>query len=83
VKTRVWNCQPDAGVAVLSNAPRGWENAMCYSRNYRIFEEQQRKAQEQAIEERRSGVIDQLLGDANKQSDKAKESPVKEIAPAK
>ena len=56
---------------------------MCYSRDYQIFEDQEKKAQEQANQERRSGVIDKLLDDANKQGDKAKEIPVKDIAPAK
>jgi hypothetical protein len=59
------------------------ENAMCYSRDYRIFEDQQKKAQEQANQARRSDVIDKLLGDANKQGDKAEELPVKDIATAK
>jgi hypothetical protein len=56
---------------------------MCYSRDDKIFEDQQKKAQEQANQQRRSGVIDKLLGEANKQGDKAKEMPVKDVAPAK
>jgi hypothetical protein len=56
---------------------------MCYSRDYKIFEDQQKKAQEQANQERRSGIIDKLRGDANKLGDTAKEMPVKDIAPAK
>jgi hypothetical protein len=59
------------------------EDAMCYSRDYKVFEDQQKKAQEQASQERRSGAIDKLLGDANKQDDNAKKAPVKDIAPAK
>jgi hypothetical protein len=35
-------------------------------------------------QERRTGVIDKLLDDANKQGDKVKEAtPVKDVAPAK
>ena len=59
------------------------EDVMCYSRDDKIFEDQQKKAQEQANQQRRSGVIDKLLGEANKQGDKAKEMPVKDVAPAK
>jgi hypothetical protein len=57
---------------------------MCYSWDYKGFEDQQKKAQEQANEERRTGVIDKLLDDANKQSDKANEATlVKDVATAK
>jgi hypothetical protein len=60
------------------------EETMCYSRDYKVFEDQQKKAQEQANQGRRTGVIDKLLDDANKQGDKAKEAtPVKDVAPAK
>lgn len=58
------------------------EDAMCYSRDYRIFDD--RKAQE-TRQERRAGVIDRLLEDANKHGGKTKaeEPPVKDIVPAK
>jgi hypothetical protein len=57
---------------------------MCYSRDFKPFDDQQKKAQEQANQERRTGVIDKLLDDANKQGEKAKEAtPVKDVAPAK
>jgi hypothetical protein len=60
------------------------EETMCYSRDYKVFEDQQKKAQEQANQGRRTGVIDKLLDDANKQGDKVKEAtPVKDVAPAK
>jgi hypothetical protein len=59
------------------------EETMCYSRDYKVFEDQQ-KAREQANQGRRTGVIDKLLDDANKQGDKVKEAtPVKDVAPAK
>ena len=57
---------------------------MCYSRDYKVFEDQQKKAQEQANQGRRTGVIDKLLDDANKQGDNVKEATsVKDVAPAK
>jgi hypothetical protein len=74
----------DGGVAILSVRAPQMEEAMCYSRDYKVFEDQQKKAQAQANQERHTGVIDKLLDDANKQGDKAKEAtPVKDVAPAK
>ena len=58
---------------------------MCYEIDYKFLAEQ-KKAQEARIkQERRAGVVDQLLNDANKQGDDAKTegTPVKEVAPAK
>ncbi len=58
---------------------------MCWEIDYKLFAEQ-KKAQEIRIEqERRAGVIDQLLNEANKQGEKsnAEGTPVKEAAPAK
>jgi len=59
------------------------EDAMCYSRDYRNFDD--KKKAEDTRQERRAGVIERLLGDANKHSKKPKveEPPVKDIAPAK
>jgi hypothetical protein len=56
---------------------------MCYSRDYKIFDD--RKKAEDARQERRAGVIDGLLDEANKhgQKIKAEGPPVKDIAPAK
>jgi len=62
------------------------EEAMCYSKDYKIFDEQQKKkeADTQLRRERQTGVIDTMLDDANKQAEKAKEAtPVKDVAPAK
>ncbi len=59
---------------------------MCYSKDYKIFDEQQKKkeADTQLRRERQTGVIDTMLDDANKQAEKAKEAtPVKDVAPAK
>jgi hypothetical protein len=65
--------------------PSRMEDAMCYEIDYQIFAAQ-KKAQEARIkQERRAGVIDQLLNGANNQGDdtKAEKTPIKEIAPAK
>ena len=58
---------------------------MCWEIDYKLFADQ-KKAQEFRIEqERRAGVIDQLLNEANKQGEKRKveRAPVNETAPAK
>ena len=56
---------------------------MCWEMDDRFFAEQ-KKAQETRIKEaQRAGVIDKLLSEANKQSESADATPVKEIAPAK
>jgi len=59
---------------------------MCWEIDYRFFAEQQKKAQEARIkEERRAGVIDQLLTEANKQPDdtKTEDTSVDAVVPAK
>ena len=58
---------------------------MCWEIDYKLFAER-KKAQEIRIEqERRAGVIDQLLNEANKQGEKSnvEGTPAKETAPAK
>ena len=58
---------------------------MCWEIDRQFFAEQ-RKAQETRIkQEQRTGVIDKLLNDANKQGEKTnvEGAPVKEVAPAK
>ena len=47
---------------------------MCYSRDYMNFEDQQKKAQEQASQDRRNETINKLREDAHKPGDKAKET---------
>jgi hypothetical protein len=60
------------------------EHAMCYSRDYKAFEDQQKKADAQLRRERQSGVLDTMLDKANRQAEKAKEvTPIKDIATAK
>jgi hypothetical protein len=63
--------------------PSPMEDLMCWEMDHRFFAEQ-KKAQETRIkEEQRAGVIDKLLSEANKQSESADATPVKEVAPAK
>jgi hypothetical protein len=65
--------------------PSRMEDSMCHDIDYQIFAAQ-RKAQEARIkQERRAGVIDQLINDANKQGDdtKTKGTPVNEVVSAK
>ena len=59
---------------------------MCYERDYWIFEEQKKKAEETLVtQERRAGLIDRLLDTAKKEAEKpkAEETTAKEPAPAK
>jgi hypothetical protein len=62
------------------------EDSMCWEIDYQFWAEQ-RKAQEAARQkqEQRTGVIDQLLSDANKQGEQpdVEATPVKETAAAK
>ena len=61
------------------------EDSMCWERDYKFFAEQ-KKAQETRIkQERRAGVIDRLLNEANRQGEpsKVEGTPAKETAPAK
>ena len=57
---------------------------MCWEMDYK-FLAKQRKVQETRIkQERRAGLIDELLNQANTRTEKtAEETPVKEAAPAK
>ena len=60
---------------------------MCHSRDFRAFDTQKEKQAEdiRSTEERRAGVIDQLLSGANEEAEKAKRerAPAREAAPAK
>ena len=61
------------------------EDAMCYERDYRIFEDRKKAEDTRVVQERRAGLIDRLLDDANKHGEKTKAegTPVKDVAPAK
>ena len=79
-----WNCGLYCGV-VMPLVPSRMEDTMCWEIDYKLFAER-KKAHEIRIEqERRAGVIDQLLNEANKQGGKSNDegTPVKEAAPAK
>jgi hypothetical protein len=60
------------------------EDTMCWEIDYKFFAEQ-KKAQEARIkQERRAGIVDQLLNEASKQDEKTvEEMPLKEVVPAK
>ena len=58
------------------------EDAMCYERDYKIFEDRKKAEDTRVVQERRAGLIDRLLNAANKQDAKTG-APVKEVAPAK
>ena len=66
-------------------ALRRGRNAMCYERDYKIFEDRKKAEATRVVQERRAGLIDRLLNAANKHGEKtrAEETPVKEVAQAK
>jgi hypothetical protein len=72
-------------ICYIAALPRHWllmEDSMCWEIDYKFFAEQ-KKAQE-IKQERRAGLIDRLLNEANRQGEKtAEETPAKEAAPAK
>jgi hypothetical protein len=61
------------------------EDAMCYAKDYKVFDDQKKAEDTRVVQERRAGLIDRLLNDANKHGEKTKTEglPVKEAAPAK
>jgi hypothetical protein len=68
----------------------GWcakqmEDAMCYAKDYRLFNDLKKAEDMQVVQERRAGLIARLLNVANKHGEKAKadKTPIKEVAPAK
>jgi hypothetical protein len=68
----------------------GWcaqqmEDAMCYAKDYRFFDDQKKADDTQVVQERRAGLIARLLNAAKKQAEKteAERRPAKEVAPAK
>src|SRR5262249_21755157 len=68
---------------VMPLVPSRMEDIMCWEIDYKFFAEQ-KKAKE-IEQQRRAGVIDQLLNDAAKQGEKSdvEKPPVRESAPAK
>jgi len=58
---------------------------MCWEINYKFLAELEKARETRIKQERRAGVIDNLLNEVNQQSDKTnvEGTTVKEIAPAK
>jgi hypothetical protein len=61
------------------------EDSMCWEIDYKFLTELEKARETRTKQEQREGVIDSLLNEANKQSDKAnvEGTTVKEVAPAK
>jgi hypothetical protein len=61
------------------------EDSMCWEIDYKVFAELEKARETRTKQEQRAGVINSLLNDANKQSDKTnvEGTTVKEVAPAK
>ncbi len=58
---------------------------MCWEIDYKFFAELEKARETRTKQKQRAGVIDSLLNEANKQSDKTnvEGTTVKEVAPAK
>jgi hypothetical protein len=58
---------------------------MCWEIDYKFFAESEKARETRTKQEQRAGVIESLLNEANKQSDKTnvEGTTVKEVAPAK
>ena len=57
---------------------------MCYSRDYKLLADQQKRDDARLRRERQAGVLDTMLTDANKEAEKAREATqIKDVAPAK
>jgi hypothetical protein len=61
------------------------EDAMCYAKDYKVFDDQKKAEDTRVAQERRGGLIDRLLNTAKKHGEKTKveQTPVKEVTPAK
>ena len=61
------------------------EDSMCWEIDYKFFAELEKARETRTKQEQGADVIDSLLNEANKQSDKAnvEGTTVKEVAPAK
>jgi hypothetical protein len=58
---------------------------MCWEMDYQFFAELEKAKKAEMAQEKRTGVISDLLTEANKQADKtvAETTPVSEVVPAK
>jgi hypothetical protein len=61
------------------------EDSMCWEIDYKLFAELEKTRETKVKQEQRAVVIDNLLNEANKQSDKTNVdgTTVKEVAPVK
>jgi hypothetical protein len=61
------------------------EDSMCWEIDYKFFAELEKARETRTKQEQRAGVIDSLLNEANKESDKVnvEGTTVKEVAPVK
>jgi hypothetical protein len=61
------------------------EDPMCWEIDYKFFAELEKERETRTKQAQRAGVIDTLLNEADKQSDKTnvEGTTVKEVAPAK
>ena len=61
------------------------EDAMCYAKDYRFFDDQKKVEDTKVVQQRRAGLIARLLNAANKHGERteAEKKPVKEVTPAK
>jgi hypothetical protein len=61
------------------------EDAMCYAKDYNLFDDEKKAEDTQVVKERRASLIDRLLNVTNKHGEiaKADKTLVKEVAPAK
>ena len=64
--TSARNCRLCCGVVLLSLCAPQMEDAMCYAKDYKIFDDQKKAEDTRVVQERRAGLIDRLLNDANK-----------------
>src|SRR6266446_276258 len=80
LKTSVPRCSAYAYVGSVT-----MEDTMCWEIDYKFFAEQKKAQQTRIEQERRTGVIHQLLNEANKQGEPSnvEGTPAKETAPAK
>jgi hypothetical protein len=57
------------------------EDSMCWEIDYKFFADQKKAQEAQIKQEQRAGIINQLLNEANKQTE-AEGTSVKEVSPA-
>ena len=73
-----------ASLRLFVRSDRPVEDPMCCEMDYKFLAERETAQEARAKQEQRTGVIDQLLNDANKQDEKTnvEGTPATEVAPA-